>query len=98
MKAAVVNGYRQGTAARRAAIIRRVRQALVAHQPRAYRLVLDAQSLAKRGDDWLIVVTPDRDSAPLGDSVTRMMAAEDDVRRRWKLNIILLPAMPPEDD
>jgi len=76
----------------------RVRAALEPHQPRAYRLVVDAESLARRGDDWLIVVTPDRESAPLGDSVTRMMAAEDDLRRRWRLNITLLPAMPPEDD
>jgi hypothetical protein len=79
-------------------VLTRVRAALVPHQPREYRLVVDPRDLEMRGDEWLVVVRPDQDGAPLGDCVTRMMAAEDDLRRRWRMNVSLLPTMPPEDD
>jgi hypothetical protein len=79
-------------------VLARVRAALEPHQARDYRLVVDPRGLEMRGDEWLVVVRPDQDGAPLGDCVTRMMAAEDDLRRRWRMNISLLPTMPPEDD
>lgn len=84
--------------AERRQLVSRIRAALEPHQPRRYRLILETESLERRGNDWLAVVRPDRDGAPLGDSVTRMMAAEDELRRRWKINISLLPTLPPEDD
>jgi len=83
---------------RRRLIATRVRTALVPHQPRRYRLLVESDTIELRGADWLVVVRPDRAGTPLGDSVTRMMAAEDTLRRRWKMNVSLLPAMPPEDD
>jgi hypothetical protein len=98
MKTAASRRQRGVSREQRRAIVERVRQALEPHQPRAYRLVAEPETLGKHGDEWVMVVRPDRESAPLGDSVTRAMAAEDEMRRRWHIDIMLLPVIPPEDD
>jgi hypothetical protein len=76
----------------------RVRAALERHQPRNYRLIVEDETLTKDDAGWMLVVRPDGDEVPLGDSVDRCMVAEDEMRRLWNVEISLLPLIPPEDD
>ena len=79
-------------------IAEKVRVALEPHQPRAYRLVIEPDTVTRNEEGWMMVVRPDREDAPLGDSVDRIVSAEAEMRLRWNIDIRLLPVIPPEDD
>lgn len=68
------------------------------HQPERYRINVVPDAIELRGDTWFIVAEPDRVTAPTYDYINRMTEASMEPERKEKLDVFLVPVMPPEDD
>ena len=82
----------------RKAIVALVERYLAPHQPKNYRLVVKSRGLEKRDDCWYVVVEPSDPDAKSYDFVGRMVEAEQDLSEHEKVEVLLVPVMPPEDD
>jgi hypothetical protein len=68
------------------------------HQPKEYRIEVNPEAVALRGDTWFIVAEPDRVKAPGYDYINRMTEAAMELEEKEKVHVFLVPVIPPEDD
>ena len=68
------------------------------HQPQRYRINVVPDAVVLRGDTWFVVAEPSKPDAPGHDFINRITEASMDLEDQEKLNLFLVPVIPPEDD
>lgn len=105
------NGSRHGAAARKrryemkqgrrqtnAQMAALAQKYLDRHQSSRYRIVVVPEAIERRGKTWFIVAEPDRAAAPTYDYINRMTEASIEMEHKEKMDVFLVPVIPPEDD
>src|SRR5882724_7026647 len=68
------------------------------HQPDRYRINVVRDAVVLRGDTWYVVAEPDKANAPGHDFISRITEASMELEDKEKVNLFLVPVIPPEDD
>lgn len=68
------------------------------HQPQRYRINVVPDAVVLRGDTWFVVAEPNKADAPGYDFINRITEASMDLEDHEKLNLFLVPVIPPDDD
>ena len=92
------SALKRGDAAQRNRIVSIAEKYLAAHQPTDYRLVVDPEAVVRRDDWWYVVVTTKPEDSGGYDFISRLSAAEGDLEKREKINVLMVPVLPPDDD